>query len=296
MPLQSNKNQVILAYPPRQSFTQGLLFGGGVAPGYEGCDTFGICITARCDAANDKVQTYNYLPVVALNDWLHRDGRQILAQKLRADSLGGLASLLKENGYSASVLETESPDSIVAKLFPADSTDKKIATARKKAEPILSKFDLAQRAEQSSPQDRVCLEIRANYLKFVSAMLEDLVRHRLSGYYFIGDVDVNGDDRGYVILVREVQAIPRELAQLILDGLDAVGFDAACRKYPAFIGRLQFGSATYAMPIAILKSPNVEHLLQTFAMLFSRIGIADTDPAYIASLWNRQSSVMENQP
>jgi hypothetical protein len=272
------------------------LFGGGVAPGYEGCDTFGISITARCDAANDKVCTYNYLPVVALDDWLHRDGKQILAQRLRADSMGGLANLLKECGYSTSILETESPEVIATRLFPPDSIDKKIAAVRKKAEAILAKFALAQRAEQSSPKDRVCVEIRTNYLKLVSGMLDDLVRHKLQGYYFLDCVDVNGDDRGYVVLVREIQAMPRELTQLILDGLDAHGFGFACEKFPEFRGRLQFGNATFAMPLAILKSPNVEHLLQTFAMLFSRIGLADTDPSYITSLWDKQPSVVEREP
>lgn len=296
MPIQANNNRPILVYPPRESFTQGLLFGGGVAPGYEGCDTFGISITARCDAANDKVNTYNYLPVVSLDDWLHRDGKQILARRLRAESLGGISNLLKECDYSTSILETESLEVIVAQLFPPDSTDKKIVAARKKAEPLLAKFVLAERAEKSSPNDRLCVEIRANHPKLVSGMLDDVVRHKLPGYYFLDCVDVNGDDRGYVVLVREIQAIPRELTQLILNGLDAPGFAIACEKCPEYVGRLQFGSATFAMPLSILKSPNVEHLLQNFAMLFSRIGIADTAPSYIASLWDRQPSVLEKQP
>ncbi len=295
MPLQSDKNQSILAHPPRQSFTQGLLFGGGVAHGYEGCDTFGISITARCDASNDKVYTYNYLPVVALDDWLHRDGKQILARKLRSDSLGALENLLKKYGYSTSIIETESPEVIVTQLFPLDSTDKKISAARKDAEPILAKFVLAQRAEQSAPQDHVCAEIRTNYPKLVSGMLDDIVHHKLSGYYFLDCVDVYGDDHGYVVLIREIQTMPRELAQLILDGIDAQGFTSACEKCPEYKGRLQFGGINYAMPLAILKSPNIEHLLQTFAMLFSRIGIADTDPSYIASLWDRQPSFVERK-
>jgi hypothetical protein len=272
------------------------LFGGGVAPGYEGCDTFGISITARCDAANDKVHTYNYLPVVTLDDWIHRDGRQILTQRLRADSLGVLSNLLKEYGYSTSILETESPEVIVEQLFPPGATDKKTSAARKKAEPILAKFALAQRAEQSSAKDRLCVEIRASHLKLVSAVLDDLVRHKLPGYYFLDCVDVNGDDRGYVVLMREIQAIPRELTQLILDGLDAHGFANACEKCPEYTGRLQFGAATFAMPLAILKSPNVEHLLQIFAILFSRIGVPDATPSYIASLWDRQPSVVERKP
>ena len=124
----------------------------------------------------------------------------------------------------------------------SDTADKKITAARKKAEPILAKFALAQRAEQSSPKDRVCIEIRTNHLKLVSGMLIDLVHHKLPGYYFLDCVDVNGDDRGYVVLVREIQTIPRELTRLILERIDAHGFASACEKCPEYIGRIQFGN------------------------------------------------------
>lgn len=127
-------------------------------------------------------------------------------------------------------------------------------------------------------------------------MIDDLVRHKLPGYYFLERVDADSDDRGYVVLLREIQAIPRELTLLILDGLDKKAFDHACDKFPEYRGTLQFGTIDIAMPLGVLKSPNVEHLLQTFAMLFGRIGLTDSPPSYIASLWDRQPSVMETKP
>jgi hypothetical protein len=48
-----------------------------------------------------------------------------------------------------------------------------------------------------------------------------------------------------------------------------------------------------AMPISIVTSPNIEHFMQSFALLFSRIGIDAPDPSYVAQLWTRQPSVTE---
>jgi hypothetical protein len=270
-----------------------LLFSCGVAAEYEGCETYGLAITARCDTANDKVQIYNYLPVVALDDWLHRDGRMILAERLEAEALGGLKAVLRDSGYNPAVLDTEKPDFLVAHFFPVTATEKAKIAARKRATDQLQRYELAQRAKQSLPQERICLEVAATHQKYVTSLIDELVRHKLGGYYFLEQVDVNGDDRGFVVLVREIQAIPRKLAQLIVDGLDRQAFAAICAASPEFRGRLQISSEQLAMPVGMVKSPNIEHLMQSFALLFGRIGIADLTNDYISSLWARQPSVTE---
>lgn len=264
-----------------------------MAAEYEGCETFGLAITARCDTANDKVQIYNYLPVVSLDDWMHRDGKMILAERLEAEALGGLKAVLKDSGYNPAVLDTEKPDFLVAHFFPVSATGKAKVAARKRATDQLQRYELAQRAKQSLPQERICHEVAATYQKYVTSLIDDLVRHKLGGYYFLEQVDVNGDDRGFVVLVREIQAIPRKLAQLIVDGLDRQTFSAICAASPEFRGRLQISSEDLAMPVGIVRSPNIEHLMQSFALLFGRIGIADLAIDYISSLWARQPSVTE---
>jgi hypothetical protein len=45
------------------------------------------------------------------------------------------------------------------------------------------------------------------------------------------------------------------------------------------------------MPLGLLRSPNLEHLMQSFALFFGRIGIADIPPKYVAQLWARQPSI-----
>lgn len=264
-----------------------------MAAEYEGCETYGLAITARCDTANDKVHIYNYLPIVTLDDWLHRDGRMILAERLEAEALGGLKAVLRDSGYNPAVLDTEKPEFLVANFFPDTATEKAMIAARKRATDQLQRYELAQRAKQSLPQECVCLEVATTHQKYATSLIDELVRHKLGGYYFLEQVDVNGDDRGFVVLVREIQAIPRKLAQLIVDGLDSQSFSAICATSPEFKGLLQINSQNLAMPVGIVKSPNIEHLMQSFALLFSRIGVADLTSDYIRSLWARQPSVME---
>ena len=110
-----NSRKAVVVYPEGGPPTQGTIFSCAVAENYVGCQTCGLIITARCDAANDKVRCYNYVPVVTLNDWVHRDGRVILAERLMAETLGGLRGTLTDAGLSASILETEEPSTQIGR-------------------------------------------------------------------------------------------------------------------------------------------------------------------------------------
>jgi len=104
MPSVTASAESTVSHPRSGPLTQGTIFSCAVAEDYPGCEVHGMLITARCDVAQDKVRTYNYLPVVTLNDWVHRDGRIALAERLAADALGGLRQSLKDAGFSPSIL------------------------------------------------------------------------------------------------------------------------------------------------------------------------------------------------
>jgi hypothetical protein len=109
------KNVVI---PTRFShLTQGALFTCAKAEGYTGCEVHGLIITARCDAEHDKVPVHNYIPVVRFADWLSRDFVRIACGRDTAQLEANFATTLKSVSMSASILLTQSPRSILAKLF-----------------------------------------------------------------------------------------------------------------------------------------------------------------------------------
>lgn len=90
---------------------------------------------------------------------------------------------------------------------------------------------------------------------------------------------------GYVALLREVKHIPRELALAIASGLDADAYLALQQQQPECAGRLAVGKDDFSLPLGILRSPDIEHLMQEFSWLFGRIGIEDLDPIDARSLF-----------
>ena len=285
----TEKLKSVVLQPRSGPLTQGTIFRCGVAEEYAGCSTHGVVITARCDAANDKVRVYNYLPVVRLDDWLHRDGRIIIADRLTAETLGQLRNTLRETNYSVSILESESPRSVLTTLFPA--SDKKSAKARCKFEELCRRYELAERGILSAPGDSVCLRMAEVAPKLKDAVLTELVHQRLAGYYFLDRVEPDGEDTGHVVLLREIQAMPRAVAEWVSEGIDAKQFAEICKTLPRVRACLRVGPDDLAMAVGVVRSPNLEHLMQSFSMLFGRIGIADPDPGYVSGLWTRQPSV-----
>jgi hypothetical protein len=277
-----------LVSPRFGPLTQGTIFSCAVAEDYAECRTYGFIITARCDVAHDKARTYNYVPIVNLNDWLHRDGRILLGERLRSETVGKLKDALKEAGFSPSILETEPPRSVLTTLFPLTGASSKAAKVRIRFDELCRRYELAVRSIESDPSMRTCIVLANSAPKLRDKMIEELTSHRLVGYYFLDQIEPDGDDMGYVALLREVQLMPRLLAHAIGAGLDVRLFSQMCDADPAMRGRLRIPTGDLAMPIAVVASPNVEHFIQSFSLLFGRVGIDNIELSYVATLWGRQ--------
>ena len=278
----------VIANPGRGLMTQGTLFSCAVAADYGWCATYGIVITARCDIAHDKVQVHNYLPVVALDDWLHRDGRILLARRLMSEAIGVMSGVLKESGFSPLILDTQSPRNILDTLYPTSTGGK----FRERFEKGCTRFELGTRCLDSLPSEKLSVSLGKEAPKLRDALLGELVRNTLSGFYFLKSAEPGGSDAGFVILIREVQTIPRELASAVAQGLDAELYGTLCEPHPSFRDKLSIRKDDFACPVGQMSSPHLEHLLQTFAFLFGRIGLPDPERAYIENLWNRQPTVV----
>jgi hypothetical protein len=277
--------------PRMGPMTQGTIFSCAVAEDYPRCTTHGLIITARCDVANDKVRTYNYIPIVALNDWLHHDGRLILADRLLSETRGKVRGILKDSGFSPSILETESPRMVLKTLYEDTDNNPKGAKFRPRFRELCDRYELACQAAASDAPEGICIQLAEVVPSLRDGLITELATQRLAGYYFLDCLELDGDDNGYVALLREVQAIPRAAAMAVASGLDAFLFAEMCRTEPLLVGRLRIGTDEMAMPIGIVLSPNLEHLMQSFSLLFGRIGIPDLELTYLAGLWSRQPSV-----
>lgn len=141
-------------------------------------------------------------------------------------------------------------------------------------------YVLNQQLKESIDSREKCrLHLVANSAK-VDAVLKELSGNRLNGFYLLRDMPLlSGDGTNSVALLREIHHIPTKLARDIVFGLakdDWIARGDSSVRCPSFVA-----SDDLAAPVAKLKSPWIEHVMQNFTMLFARIGVTDNDFAEV---------------
>lgn len=278
-----------LSEPILGEITQGTIFSGGTADEYAGSFVWGLVVTARCDLAHDKAQIVNYLPVVSLDDWIHRDGRRLLCERIIKNLQGRFVNVLKQEGLSASILASKSPREVLAVLIEPGEMKKNAKESFRKA---VLQHDHIVEIQESPAESCLVANLSPDWKKPRDKLVDELVRQNLTGYYFLPAVEPRQPEKGFVVLLREVRYLPRRLARLIAEGLDESVHRSLAKETPELamhLGRFHDG---FAMPVGGLNSPSLEHLMQTFSLLFGRIGLDDPDPRYIERVWDQQPSIV----
>jgi hypothetical protein len=258
-----------------QQFTQGTIFSCALAENYPSTDVYGLVITARCDVAQDKVPIYNYLPVIPLCDWMLVDGCEIVFQRALAHYTTALRQPLNELGLSESLLRTKTWEEIVsAHLEPKANLDRKWRTKVDKFIEHTKRIDAIKSAAQAHDKaTRINLLNAEN--KIISALIKELAENRLTGHYLLRNMPTFEENGDYVALLREIHHMPSSIAKQIREGVDKESLIASEGNFlrcPRF-----HKDDDFSMPIARLKSPWMEHLMQTLTLLFARIGVEDVD-------------------
>lgn len=282
----------VVDLPKNKEFDQGTIFSCAVANNYEPCQVFGLVISARCDIAHAKIQHINYLPIVTFKDWLFRDFIDILDDRVSKQVKNELKELLQQKGFSPSVLEVYDFDHISTSLF------KDSPNITKKDNDKMEKFKLNYKLLLDIKQSRmsngfidksqyslICL----NFGKNCSKIVEECLSNKLMGFYFLPSIQDDDGECGYVVLMRQIQSISFDLIKQIVDGFDKIYFENILLKnFPSSEHSLKFlNNDDFAMPLSKLKSPNLEHLMQSFSLVFSRIGIDDLEKEYFENFWSR---------
>lgn len=266
--------------PRENEFTQGTVFSCGYAENYADTSSYGMVITARCDAAQDKAPIFSYIPVVTLDDWVLHDGASIAIERVHADCLNTFRNYLKGASLSESLLETKGINEIYESHFKSKEADKSWSSRCVKFKASIDTFLVNQkfRAQTGASEERR-LHLVANAAK-VDAVINELAGNRLSGFYLLRDMPLlSGSTANCVALLREIHHIPTKLAREIVVGLSKDDWEArneTVTRCPRFVA-----PDDLAAPVAKLKSPWVEHVMQNFTMLFARIGVADNDFAEV---------------
>lgn len=266
--------------PRENEFTQGTVFSCAYAEDYPDTPSYGLVITARCDAAQDKAPIFSYIPVVPLDDWMLCDGASIAMDRVHADCLNTLRNYLKDAALSESLLETKTVEEIYESHFKPKEVEKAWTTRCAKIRAGMDTYIRNQQLRSpNGTREARRLHLVANATK-VDAVVKELSGHRLSGFYLLRDVPMlSGTVTNCVALLREIHHIPTKLAREIVGGLAKEDWTArgdSALRCPRFVA-----ADDLATPVAKLKSPWIEHVMQNFTMLFARIGVTDNDFAEV---------------
>lgn len=263
--------------PKKDQFTQGTIFSCAHSESYPATPVYGLVITARCDAAQRKVPIYSFIPVVSLKNWIYRDGAEIILTRQLANLRNSQTETLEALEVSPSVLRTMPARQVIEKLLrPIAASDRKSANRVEKFITSQDQIEDIQNALDTCESDAL-REVLSKATKVASQVVKELAGNRLLGFYLLRDMPtVYGEKpEHFVALLREVHHISNALAERIIQGITSDDWrenpilEVKCPKFVL--------DEDYSAPVARLRSPWIEHLMQTWALLFTRIGVEDAD-------------------
>lgn len=266
--------------------TQGTVFNCAAAFRYPGKQVYGLTITARCDVAQEKYRLLNYVPIVRLEDWFLVDGLEIFLENERKEQTGKIKNELDQNGLSPNLLLSVSLFEIINIHFPATASDRKTVKTRERLEKYSSEINEIA-AIEADPK-RCFAWLLEKRPKAVRAIVKDLFDHKVLGYYFMERLYPSSPLEGFVCLLREVTSLPREVAEELARGLSETRWQELTTDLK--VSNLDFSFDDFAAPHSEIGSPSIEHLMQSYANLFGRIGIADSRTEDIDEVLERMHS------
>lgn len=262
--------------PREGEFTQGTVFSCASAEDYPNSSAYGLVVTARCDAAQDKTPIFSYIPVVSLHDWMLCDGANVVMDRILAEGYGQMRRALKDASLSESLLDTKTVDEIYESHFKPREGDKAWRARCVKIRTTMDTYIKTQHLRVSGGlKEERRLHLVANTAT-VDMVVKELSGNRMAGFYLLRDMpSLAGDEGNFVALLREIHHIPTTLIREIVVGLTKetwLARNSGAARCPRF-----FAADDLAAPVAKLRSPWIEHVMQSFTMLFARIGVVDND-------------------
>lgn len=203
------------------------------------------------------------------------DGAEIVLDRHIQDHQNTRKNILLGLGLSDSLLKTKTTSEIVdGHLRKRVEEDKRLASKLTQFESSSSQIDEAKSALSGRAESEILACLR-KAPKHVDAVVKELAGNRVLGHYLLRHMPRLYDNAGtdHVALLREIHHVPSAMARKIAQGMpmsgESGGTELQCPRFTA--------EDDYCTPVARLRSPWMEHLMQSLTLLFSRIGVEDID-------------------
>lgn len=244
----------------RHGFQQGVIFNGALAQDFEGEKVFGLAITPRCDIENKKVPYVHYLPIVSYANWINVYLKDLYRKKSRKSVYDELKGLLKEKRKSPKLLELlKNEEDWFGPEF--DWSNSQISKIKK--------------CFHELEDGNVPTDFYRNK-KFCKDEIKRLGDGNHSHYYLIEKWSEDLEDSFYVVLLREVRRISFNCAYNIGKGIEIESMGSNDIEQSDIC--VDEKDVLYVQ--AMIKSPFIEHIVQSFVHNFGRIGVNKPEYKY----------------
>ncbi len=250
--------------------TQGSIFNGAKSREYPNSkDVYGIVISPRCDIEQKKAPLYYYLPAIKMEDWVNVDFPPIYASALETDVKKILKSVINECKESETI------------LYKMTATE--VERIIKKHKPQLSK-KIAEKVEMLK-----ALELYKKGGKFSDvtskdssgirrSIFDELIIHKNPNFYFLE----HKNEGGFVLRMREISRLTPDMLFKLANGVDG----KLTTKEMEENDLRQLEDGELYMPLFVVKSPFMEHIMQHFVQQFNKIGIEDVPKEFTDTFTN----------
>lgn len=255
------KHRDLFEEPIIGNITQGSFFNGAVSRIYpDDIEIYGLVISPRCDIEQRKVPVYYYLPAIRLKDWLTIEFPDVYIPKLESDTKDFLQKQLVQCGES---------ETIVSKLKAVDVEEAFLKHFRQPNKKLKEKIELWKALEKYHIEGAIKVVTSVDNTSTSKNVFDELINHKNSNYYFMEN---KGDD-GYVLRMREINRLTPDVFFRLANGIDKP------LKTDELLNNdlRQVKEGDLYMPLYVLKSPFMEHVMQHFLQQFDKIGIEDAD-------------------
>lgn len=245
---------------------QGSIINNCYAEAYDGCNVFGLIITPRCDLENNaKISTVHYLPIVRFEDWCNIYLKKLCAEKISSEIRKKLNTTLNECRIDSSLIDTIDKNNLITII------EEHFSMPVKK----LSGFKVMYNDYLLSLKDNNNKDIHTKYLNgFISSKMRDLVDNNLHSCYLLESWE--NDKEFFVVLLRDVRRITRNIFLKISKELTVGDInDVNILKHNDLV--VAGDEEEFVCVQAQIKSPFVEHIIQSFFYNFGRVGVDRID-------------------
>ena len=253
--------------------TQGSIINNCISEDFENCKVWGCVITPRCDLANDgKVSTFHYLPIIDFSIWVDKVLRNMLVEEHYQNLRGNINQKIENAGGGKNILDVFEQKEQILQLG-STLIKKKYSDFEKICKCY---FDKDAEAEKEYLVDE----------KHYSKVLKDLISNGIHGYYLIESWENVNDFK--IILLRDVRRMSISTRSYYEQ------WQNRGLENEQFLRKNDVSDATkqtdYYCILGCIKSPFMEHIMQSFSYNFTRIGI----PSFDKGITQRLSSTIKS--